>query len=95
MFLIEGTEVLWFIPACRSTGYGRALPTTLADPCGRAPVVSDELLPIAYLAYEGEQHGFRRAENIKRTLDAELYFFSRVFDFALADPIEPVTIDNL
>lgn len=52
-------------------------------------------LPVAYLAYEGEQHGFRRAENIKRTLDAELYFFSRVFDFALADPVEPVTIDNL
>jgi dipeptidyl aminopeptidase/acylaminoacyl peptidase len=52
-------------------------------------------LPVAYLAYEGEQHGFRRAENIKRTLDAELYFFSRVFDFELADPVEPVTIDNL
>jgi acetyl esterase/lipase len=52
-------------------------------------------LPVAYLAYEGEQHGFRRAENIKRTLNAELYFFSRVFDFALADPVEPVTIDNL
>ena len=52
-------------------------------------------LPVAYLAYEGEQHGFRRAETIKRTLDAELYFFSRVFDFELADPVEPVTIDNL
>jgi dipeptidyl aminopeptidase/acylaminoacyl peptidase len=52
-------------------------------------------LPVAYLAYEGEQHGFRRAENIKRTLDAEFYFFSQVFDFALAEPVEPVTIDNL
>jgi dipeptidyl aminopeptidase/acylaminoacyl peptidase len=52
-------------------------------------------LPVAYIAYEGEQHGFRRAETIKRTLDAELYFFSRVFDFELADPVEPVTIDNL
>jgi dipeptidyl aminopeptidase/acylaminoacyl peptidase len=52
-------------------------------------------LPFAYLAFEGEQHGFRRAENIKRTLDAELYFYSRVFGFELADPVEPVPIENL
>lgn len=52
-------------------------------------------LPIAYLEFEGEQHGFRRAENQKRSLDAELYFYARVFGFTLADPIEPVKIDNL
>jgi dipeptidyl aminopeptidase/acylaminoacyl peptidase len=52
-------------------------------------------LPVAYLAYEGEGHGFRRAENIKRTLEAELYFYSRVFGFDLADEVEPVQIDNL
>ena len=52
-------------------------------------------LPVAYVAYEGEQHGFRRAENIKRSLDVELYFFSRIFGFDPADPIEPVTIENL
>ena len=52
-------------------------------------------LPVAYLAFEGEQHGFRRAENIKRSLEAELYFYSRVFNFALAEPIEPVEIENL
>ena len=52
-------------------------------------------LPVAYLAYPGEQHGFRRAENIKRTLEAELYFHSRVFGFPLADPVEPVRIENL
>jgi dipeptidyl aminopeptidase/acylaminoacyl peptidase len=52
-------------------------------------------LPVAYLAFEGEQHGFRKAENIKRTLDAELYFYSRVFKFDLADPVEPVEIENL
>jgi dipeptidyl aminopeptidase/acylaminoacyl peptidase len=52
-------------------------------------------LPVAYLAFEGEQHGFRRAENIKRSLDAELYFYSRVFGFPLADEIEPVEIENL
>lgn len=52
-------------------------------------------LPVAYVAYEGEQHGFRRAENIKRTLEAELYFYSRIFGFELAEVIEPVPIHNL
>jgi dipeptidyl aminopeptidase/acylaminoacyl peptidase len=49
-------------------------------------------VPVAYLLFEGEQHGFRRAENIKRTLEAELYFYSRVFHFEPADSIEPVII---
>jgi dipeptidyl aminopeptidase/acylaminoacyl peptidase len=52
-------------------------------------------LPVAYVAFEGEQHGFRRAENIKRTLDGEMYFYSRVFGFDLADAVEPVLIENL
>jgi dipeptidyl aminopeptidase/acylaminoacyl peptidase len=52
-------------------------------------------LPVAYLAFAGEQHGFRNAATIKRVLDAELYFYARVFKFALADAIEPVEIDNL
>ena len=52
-------------------------------------------IPTAYIPFEGEQHGFRRAENIKRSLEAELYFYSRVFEFELADPIEPVDIVNL
>jgi dipeptidyl aminopeptidase/acylaminoacyl peptidase len=52
-------------------------------------------LPVAYIAFEGEQHGFRRAENIKRTLEAELYFYSKVFKFDLPEFIEPVTIENL
>jgi dipeptidyl aminopeptidase/acylaminoacyl peptidase len=52
-------------------------------------------VPVAYVAFEGEQHGFRRAENIKRSLDGELYFYSRVFGFELADQVEPVAIENL
>jgi len=52
-------------------------------------------VPVAYVAFAGEQHGFRKAENIKRSLDGELYFYSRVFGFELADEIEPVTIENL
>ena len=52
-------------------------------------------IPVAYLPFAGEQHGFRQAQNIKRALDGELYFYSRVFDFELAEPVEPVQIDNL
>ncbi len=52
-------------------------------------------LPVAYLPFPGEQHGFRQAENMKRALDAELYFYSKVFGFELADPVEPVDIHNL
>jgi dipeptidyl aminopeptidase/acylaminoacyl peptidase len=52
-------------------------------------------LPVAYVAFEGEGHGFRQAQNIKRAMEAELYFYSRVFDFELAEPVEPVEIENL
>lgn len=52
-------------------------------------------LPYAYLAFEGEQHGFRKAENIIRTAEAELYFYGRIFGFMPADEIEPVEIMNL
>ena len=51
--------------------------------------------PVAYLPFEGEQHGFRRAENIQRALDAEFYFYSRIFGFQPADTLEPVDIENL
>lgn len=52
-------------------------------------------IPVAYVPFEGEQHGFRQAKNIKRALDGELYFYSRVFGFELAEDLEPVQIDNL
>ena len=52
-------------------------------------------LPFAYLAFEGEQHGFRKAENIIRAEEAELYFYGRVWGFAPADEIESVEIENL
>lgn len=58
-------------------------------------VLRAKQLPVAYLAFEGEQHGFRKAETIQRTLEAELYFYSRVFGFPLAEEIAPVEIENL
>src|SRR5690606_22319273 len=55
-----------------------------------AAAVRAKGLPVAYVTFEGEQHGFRKAENIIRSLEAELYFYGAVFGFTPADPIEPV-----
>ena len=52
-------------------------------------------LPVAYLTFAGEQHGFRRAENIARALEAERYFYARVLGLPLAEPMAPVPIMNL
>jgi dipeptidyl aminopeptidase/acylaminoacyl peptidase len=49
-------------------------------PPGQSETMVEKLrekgLPVGYLLFSGEQHGFRKAENIKRALDAELYFFA-------------------
>ena len=60
-----------------------------------AAAVRKKGLPVAYVTYEGEQHGFRKAENIIRSLEAELYFYGAVFGFEPADRIAAVQIDNL
>ena len=52
-------------------------------------------LPVAYVRFPEEQHGFRIAANIKRALEGELYFYSRIFGFSLADEVEPLEILNL
>ncbi|HVC41334.1 MAG TPA: prolyl oligopeptidase family serine peptidase [Candidatus Saccharimonadales bacterium] len=52
-------------------------------------------VPCAYIGFPGEQHGFRDAANIARTLEAELYFFATVTGMTLAERIEPVDILNL
>ena len=52
-------------------------------------------IPVAYVAFPNEQHGFRSAENIKRALDGELYFYGKIFGFELADAVKPVEIENL
>jgi dipeptidyl aminopeptidase/acylaminoacyl peptidase len=54
-------------------------------------------VPVAYLLFDGEQHGFRRSENIRRALDAELSFYAQVLGFTLPpeEGIEPVAVDNL
>lgn len=52
-------------------------------------------IPTAYLLFKDEQHGFRKAENIKRAFEAEFYFYSKIFKFDPAEAIEPVQIENL
>jgi dipeptidyl aminopeptidase/acylaminoacyl peptidase len=58
-------------------------------------VCKKKKLPYAYVAFEGEQHGFRKEENIRRSIEGEMYFFARVFAFTPFDKIEPVPIENL
>ena len=52
-------------------------------------------LPVAYISFEEEGHGFRIAENIKQALDSEFYFYAQIFGFQPADPLEPIEIINL
>jgi dipeptidyl aminopeptidase/acylaminoacyl peptidase len=68
-------------------------------PPSQATVIVEDLarrrVPHAYIPFAGEGHGFRRGENVRRALEAEAYFYSRVFGFELADEVEPVNIENL
>ena len=67
-------------------------------PPAQAEVLVDALrragLPFAYLLFEGEQHGFRSAETIRRVAEAELSFYGQVLGFSPADDIEPIAIDR-
>ena len=68
-------------------------------PPNQAELMVDALdrrgLPVACLMFEGEGHGFRGADTIRRCLEAELLFYARVFGFEPADPLAPVEIRNL
>ncbi|MCL7046297.1 hypothetical protein MKW94_004375 [Papaver nudicaule] len=53
-------------------------------------------LPVALVEYEGESHGFRKAENLKYTLEQQMVFFARLIgNFKVADEITPLKIDNV
>ena len=58
-------------------------------------VLREKGIPVAYVPFEGEGHGFRQAENIRRALEGELSFYGQVFGFDPADEIKPVKIENL
>ncbi len=62
----------------------RVVPPNQAE--AMVAVLARRDIPHAYVAFEGEQHGFRRAENIRTALDGELYFYSRIFGFEAPQP---------
>jgi dipeptidyl aminopeptidase/acylaminoacyl peptidase len=68
-------------------------------PPSQAEAIVDALaakgIPHAYLAFEGEGHGFRGAAAIRRSLEAELSFLGQVFGFELADQLEPIELIGL
>lgn len=60
-----------------------------------ADAVRAKGLPVALLTFEGEGHGFRKAETIQRSVEAELSFYGQVFGFTPAGEIQPVVVENL
>jgi dipeptidyl aminopeptidase/acylaminoacyl peptidase len=68
-------------------------------PPNQAEMMVDALkakgIPVAYVTFPTEQHGFRQAENIKRALNGEFYFYAQIFGFQPADPSEPIEIFGL
>lgn len=71
----------------------RVVPPEQAEQMARA--LEARGLPYAYVTFPGEGHGFRRADTLRRALEAELWFYSRVFGFPMVDQVEPVEIRNL
>ena len=68
-------------------------------PPNQAELMVDALdrrgLPVACLMFEGEGHGFRQADTMRRCLEAELLFYARVFGFEPSDALAPLDIRNL
>ena len=58
-------------------------------------VLESKGIPYAYLAFAGEGHGFRKEENLRRSLEATLSFAGQLFGFEPADELEPLEIANL
>ena len=90
---IHSTDALGTPLAVFQGDEDRVVPKAQAE--AMAAAVRARGLPVAYLLFAHEQHGFRRAENICRALEAELYFYGKVLGFEPADRIEPVEIANL
>ena len=82
--------------AATAPGRARQLPAAQDE---AARLILDALrgrgLPVAYLEFAGESHGFRRAETLIASKEAELYFYGRVFHFTPADDLPEIAIENL
>lgn len=71
----------------------RVVPQAQADALVAA--LAGHGVPYAYVLFAGEGHGFRKAENQRRSREAELSFYAQVFGFPLADPIQPIDVVGL
>ncbi|MEE2619515.1 MAG: S9 family peptidase, partial [Candidatus Poribacteria bacterium] len=71
----------------------KVVPPNQAEAMVRA--LKSKGIPVAYVPFDGEGHGFRKSQNIKRALDAELYFYGCVFGFKPADSLVPIEIVNM
>ena len=57
--------------------------------------ITSKGLPVSYLLFEGEGHGFRKAETIEDTINAEYSFYSKIFKFTINEDLKPIEIRNL
>jgi dipeptidyl aminopeptidase/acylaminoacyl peptidase len=57
--------------------------------------LKEKKIPYTYQLYSGEQHGFRKTENVIRSLESELLFYGSIFGFSPSDKIPPINIVNL
>jgi dipeptidyl aminopeptidase/acylaminoacyl peptidase len=80
MLVLQGTE-------------DKVVPPTQAELIVAA--LRERGVPHAYLLFEGEGHGFRKADNITRALEAELSFYLQVLDLEPGDPLPTLELDNL
>ena len=71
----------------------RVVPSTQAETMVDALKIKG--IPVSYVSFENEQHGFRSASTIKAALDAELYFYSVVFGFKTADSVAKIPVYNV
>jgi dipeptidyl aminopeptidase/acylaminoacyl peptidase len=60
-----------------------------------AAALREKGLAYAYLAFEGEQHGFRKTDSLVRSLEAELSFYGQVLGFEPAGGLPRLEVENL
>jgi dipeptidyl aminopeptidase/acylaminoacyl peptidase len=70
----------------------KAVPPAQSEAIAQA--LREKGVPFAHVTYEGEQHGFRKAETITGSIEAELYFYGRVLGFEPADDLPVTEIEN-
>jgi len=72
--IVLPNQPLAMVQVLKERGRPEGLISTVPDPVSG--------IPVAYLEFEGEHHGFVKAENRKRALEAELYFFLKVGEYS-------------